>query len=159
MRVAVITISDSVARGEREDKSGAAVVERCRGLGWAIVEQNTLPDDRDSIRDLLIRLADSAAADLILTAGGTGLGPRDVTPEATAAACERMIPAFGERMRSVTGANFPRAYLSRATAGVRAKTLVVNLPGSPKGAADCLDAVADLLPHAVAIINGAGHPA
>jgi molybdopterin adenylyltransferase len=157
MRVAIVTISDTVSRGGREDKSGAAVEKRCRELGWEPVAKKILPDEHDAIRDLLIQLADSAAADLILTTGGTGLGPRDVTPEATAAAAERMIASLGEKIRFVTGQNFPRAYLSRATAGVRAKVLILNLPGSPKGAVESLDAVAELLPHAVAIINGAGH--
>lgn len=157
MRVAIITISDSVARGEREDKSGVAVGNRCRELGWEVVATKVLADDLAGIRDLLIRWADSRVADLILTAGGTGLGPRDDTPEATAAVAEKMIPSLGERIRAVTGANFARAYLSRSTAGLRGATLILNLPGSPKGAVECLDAVADLLPHAVAIIDGAGH--
>ena len=157
MRVAIITISDSVARGEREDKSGVAVASRCRELGWEVVATKILADDLSAIRDLLIQQADSGAADLILTAGGTGIGPRDVTPEATAAAAEKMIPSLGERIRAVTGENFARAYLSRGTAGVRGKSLMLNLPGSPKGAVECLDAVADLLPHAVAILGGAGH--
>lgn len=157
MRVIVITISDTVSRGEREDKSGASVEKRCRELNWDVVGRKLLADDHDAIRNLLVQLADSGAADLILTTGGTGLSPRDVTPEATAAAAEKMIPSLGERIRAITGQNFPRAFLSRATAGVRGNALILNLPGSPTGAVECLDAVADLLPHAVAILRGAGH--
>ncbi len=157
MRVAIITISDTVSRGGREDLSGAAVEGRCRELGWELVCKKVLPDELDAIRDLLVRLGDSGSVDLILTTGGTGLGPRDVTPEATAAAAERMVPSLGERIRLVTGRNFPRAYLSRSAAGIRGKTLILNLPGSPGGAVESLDAVTDLLPHAVAIVNGAGH--
>jgi len=156
-RVAILTVSDGVARGERDDVSGVAVEKRCLELGWSLAAKETLADDHDEILDSLTRLADGRTADLILTVGGTGLGPRDVTPEATAGTLEKVIPAIGERMRAVTGQNFPRAYLSRAIAGVRGKTLIVNLPGNPKGAVDCLDAIADLLPHAVAMINGGGH--
>jgi molybdopterin adenylyltransferase len=156
-RVAILTVSDSVARGEREDASGVAVEKRCLELGWSLAAKETLPDEHDQILDSLTRFADGRTVDLILTVGGTGLGPRDVTPEATAGALEKVIPAFGERMRAVTGRNFPRAYLSRAIAGVRGKTLIVNLPGNPKGAVECLDAIAELLPHAVAMINGGGH--
>ena len=99
----------------------------------------------------------AGSVDLILTTGGTGVGPRDVTPEATSAAAEKLLPGLGERIRAVTGQNFPRAYLSRATAAVRRQTLIVNLPGSPKGAQECLDAVADLLPHAAEVLRGARH--
>jgi molybdenum cofactor synthesis domain-containing protein len=105
----------------------------------------------------LIKICDSGDADVILTTGGTGLGPRDVTPEATAAAATRIVPGLGERMREAGGRGFARAYLSRAIAGVRASTLIVNLPGSPKGAVESLDAVADLLPHAVEVLRGARH--
>ena len=157
MRVAIITVSDSAARGEREDKSGPAVETRCRELGWNPVANKIVADDLIAIRDLLIQFADSAAADLILTTGGTGIGPRDITPEATTAAAEKLLPGFGERIRAVTGENFPRAYLSRAIAGVRARTLILNLPGSPKGAVECLEAVADLLPHAVEVLKGGRH--
>ena len=157
MRVAIITISDTAARGEREDKSGPAVEKRCRELGWNLVSKKIVADDLNAIRDLLVQFADSAAADLILTTGGTGIGPRDITPEATTAAAEKLIPGFGERIRGVTGQNFPRAYMSRALAAVRARTIILNLPGSPKGAVECLDAIADLLPHASEVLKGASH--
>jgi len=157
MRVAIITVSDSVSRGTREDRSGVALRKRCEELGWEVASAETLADDQDAIRDSLIRICDSKGADLVLTTGGTGLGPRDVTPEATAAACPKLVPGLGERMREVGGRGFARAYLSRATGGVRGSTLVVNLPGSPKGAVESLDAVADLLPHAVEVLHGARH--
>ena len=157
MRVVIITVSDSVSRGTREDRSGAALRKRCEELGWKIAATEILADEQGSIREALIRACDSGAADLVLTTGGTGLGPRDVTPEATEAACSRLVPGLGERMREVGGRGFARAYLSRATAGVRGSTLVVNLPGSPKGAVESLDAVAELLPHAVEVLRGAHH--
>jgi molybdopterin adenylyltransferase len=157
MRVAIITISDTVSRGEREDKSGVALEKRCGELGWKLIVRKVVADDLATIRDLLVQLADSATIDLILTTGGTGIGPRDVTPEATAAAAERLLPGLGERIRALTGQNFPRAYLSRATAAVRGQVLFLNLPGSPKGVVECLDAVAELLPHAVEVLRGARH--
>src|ERR1700690_3000885 len=157
MRVAIITISDSVSRGLREDKSGAVLEKRCGELGWNVVEKKIIADDLNTIRDLLIQLADSESVDLILTTGGTGVAPRDVTPEATSAAAEKLLPGLGERIRAVTGQNFPRAYLSRATAAVRGQAIILNLPGSPKGVVECLDAVADLLPHAAEVLRGARH--
>jgi molybdopterin adenylyltransferase len=157
MRVAIITISDSVARGLREDKSGVALEKRCGELAWSVVAKKIVADDLHTIRDLLIQLADSTTLDLILTTGGTGIGPRDVTPEATAAAAEKLLPGLGERIRAITGQNFARAYLSRATAAVRGQVLILNLPGSPKGVVECLDAVAELLPHATEVLRGAWH--
>ncbi len=112
MRVTILTISDRVSRGEREDKSGPALVERCKSLGWEIVATETLPDERATIASRLTTLADSAAADLVLTTGGTGIGPRDSTPEATVAVCERLLPGFGELMRAKGREFNPRAILS-----------------------------------------------
>jgi molybdopterin adenylyltransferase len=157
LRVTILTISDRVSRGEREDKSGPAVVERCKSLGWEIVATEMLPDERATIASRLTTIADSGAADLVLTTGGTGIGPRDSTPEATSAICERLLPGFGELMRAKGREFNPRAILSRAVSGVRAKCLIVNLPGSPKGAVESLDAVADLLPHAAEVLRGAHH--
>lgn len=164
MRVAVLTISDRSYHGERADKTGPAVAEAaCRLLpGASVVEQTILPDERDDIEWNLKRIADTASADLVLTAGGTGLSPRDVTPQATQAIAGYDVPGIGELMRAATRAALPVAILSRQVAAVRERTLIVNLPGSPRGAVECLEAVADVLPHAVATLrNGAGdeHPA
>ena len=157
LRVAVITISDSVSAGKSEDKSGPAVVARCRELGWEIKSSLVIPDDPPSIREQLREFADSGRVDLILTTGGTGLSPRDSTPEATIAVADRLVPGFAEEMRRKGMEKTPRAILSRAVAAVRHKSLILNLPGSPKGAVESLDALADLLPHSVAIIHGARH--
>jgi molybdopterin adenylyltransferase len=157
MRVAVVTVSDSVARGEREDRSGPAVRSRCEQLGWQVVSSHVVPDESHTIEALLIQLADGGAADLILTTGGTGIGPRDVTPEAAEAVSKKLLPGLSELMRERGRQSTQRAVLSRGLAGVRDKTLIVNLPGSPKGAVESLDAVADLLPHAVSVLHGAKH--
>lgn len=157
MRVAILTISDSVARGVRRDESGPAVRARCEARGWQVVAVQLLPDEAGMIEARLIELADAARADLILTTGGTGLGPRDVTPEATLAVCSRQVPGLAERMRAAGSQTNPRAALSRAVAGVRHRTLIVNLPGSPRGAVESFEAIADLLPHAVEILRGARH--
>jgi len=157
MRVSVLTISDSVAGGKSEDRSGPSVIARCRELGWKIVSAAVRADDRAAIEAFLKETADSNDADLILTTGGTGLGPRDVTPEATAAVVDRLIPGFPEKMRASGVAKTPRATLSRAAAGIRGKTIIINLPGSPRGAVESLDVVAELLPHAVSILHGARH--
>jgi molybdenum cofactor synthesis domain-containing protein len=157
LRVAVITISDSVSAGKSEDKSGPAVIARCRELGWEIKSSLVIPDDPPSIREQLREFADSGRVDLILTTGGTGLSPRDSTPEATIAVADRLVPGFAEEMRRKGREKTPRAILSRAVAAVRHKSLILNLPGSPKGAVESLDALADLLPHAIAIIHGARH--
>lgn len=157
MRVAIITVSDSSASGTRPDRSGPAVRERCVQLGWQVTSEQVLPDDRTQIGERLAQLADSGVAELILTTGGTGLGPRDVTPEATAEICEKIVPGLAELMRERGRQSTPRAALSRAVAGVRKSALIVNLPGSPKGAVESLDAVAELLPHAVEVVRGARH--
>jgi molybdopterin adenylyltransferase len=163
MRVVLLTVSDSAAGGRREDLSGPAVAERCRALGWQLISSGVLTDDRSALEPRLAVLADSGTVDLILTTGGTGLGPRDVTPEATAAICEKLVPGLSELMRERGRQGLPgkpgtpRAALSRAVAGVRARTLIVNLPGSPRGAVESLDAVAELIPHAVEVLDGARH--
>ncbi len=157
MRVAVVTVSDSVARGERQDGSGPAVSERCRALGWQVLSYEALSDDRDALEKRLASLADLDSIDVVLTTGGTGIGPRDTTPEATAAVCQKLLPGLGELMREKGSQKNPRAVLSRAVAGVCKNALIVNLPGSPRGAVESLDAVAELLPHAVEVLRGASH--
>lgn len=157
MRVAVLTISDTVSKGEREDASGPAVVAVCRGLGWEVVATRLVSDDPEAIREQLRALADSGAADLVLTTGGTGVGPRDNAPEATVAVADRVVPGIAEEMRRKGLEKTPLAVLSRAAAATRGRALIVNLPGSPKGAAESLDAVAHLLPHAIRVVQGARH--
>jgi molybdopterin adenylyltransferase len=157
MNVAIITISDTVASGERQDASGPAVAARCQELKFTVVSSHVLPDDPAQIQTLLSKLADEQNLDVILTTGGTGIGPRDSTPEATQAIAQRLVPGMAEEMRRKGLVHTPRAILSRGVAAIRRSTLILNLPGSPKGAAESLDAVAALLPHAVQIIHGARH--
>jgi molybdopterin adenylyltransferase len=157
MRVAILTISDSVSRGTQKDASGPNLRERCAQLGWDVVAEAVLPDEPAVIRGRLVFLADGGATDLILTTGGTGIGPRDSTPEATMEVCQKLLPGISEVMRDEGRKKTPRAVLSRAVAGVRGCVLIVNLPGSPRGALESLDAVADLLPHALQVLSGARH--
>ena len=159
MRISIVTISDSVSAGKYEDRSGPSVAARCKELGWEIVSTTVLADEPIAIEAFLKKAADAGdgAVDLILTTGGTGVGPRDVTPEATQAAVERLIPGFAEHMRAEGRKFTERALLSRGIAGIRAKTIILNLPGSPSGAVESLNAIAALLPHAVDVVHGARH--
>ena len=157
MRVSIITVSDSVSAGQREDGSGKAVAQRCREVGWEVISSSLVPDEESAIRAQLLTLADAGKSDVILTTGGTGLGPRDVTPEATASVANRLAPGLAERMRQIGAAKNPKAALSRSIVGMRGATLIVNLPGSPRGAVESFDAIAELLPHAVSVLHGARH--
>lgn len=151
-RAWVLTISDGCAAGRREDRSGPLVAEMLAAAGFAIAGQEVLPDERDRLARRLRELA--ARAELVVTTGGTGLGPRDMTPEATHDGCERMAPGLAERMRQAGAAATPLAWLSRGVCGVCGACLILNLPGSPRGAAQSLQAVVGLLPHAVALLRG-----
>ena len=157
MRVAILTISDSVARGERVDLSGPALVQRCRELGWEVTSTLRCSDDPGNVRSQLRELADSGRVDLVLTTGGTGLGPRDNTPEATLDVAERNIPGLAEEIRRRGVEKTPTALLSRGVVVARHRALILNLPGSPKGAVESLDAIAHLLPHALEVLHGARH--
>jgi molybdopterin adenylyltransferase len=157
IRVAIITCSDSRAAGIAEDTAGPALADECSRLGFHVLGVAVVPDDRDAVRDAIVLAADDARADIVLTTGGTGLGPRDVTPEATRAAAPREAPGIAEAIRAGSLEVTRRAMLSRGTAAVRGTTLVVNLPGSRNGALESLSFVADQFAHAVAMMRGEGH--
>jgi molybdopterin adenylyltransferase len=154
IRVLVVTVSDSAVSGVREDRSGPAVCARAGALGWTVAGPELVADDSEQIAELLKRACDEDRAEVVLTTGGTGVAARDVTPEATRAAIEREIPGLGEMMRAEGRKHTYLAPLSRALAGTRKRTLIVNLPGSPKGAVESLDAVANLIPHIVDLLHG-----
>ncbi|MDR1603336.1 MAG: MogA/MoaB family molybdenum cofactor biosynthesis protein [Gracilibacteraceae bacterium] len=152
--VGIITASDKGAAGEREDKSGAAVAELAAGMGWAVRAADIVPDEPEALRAKMIYQADTLGLDIIFTTGGTGFSPRDITPEATLAVVERLAPGIPEAMRLESMKITPRAMLSRAVAGIRGRTLIINLPGSPKAVRECLGAVLPALAHGVEILTG-----
>jgi len=154
MRVAIITLSDSGYAGQREDKSGPAIRELAEAAGYEIVHSALLPDGVEPLASELKRLCDEDVADLVLTTGGTGFSPTDLTPEATLSVVERPAPGIAEAMRYNSLQITPRAMLSRAAAGIRKKTLIVNLPGSPKAVRECLEFILPSLGHGLEILRG-----
>lgn len=154
MRVGILTVSDRGARGEREDTSGPAIGAMLTGKGAEVVVTDVVPDDRQEIAATLRWWCDERHLDLIVTTGGTGLALRDITPEATLDIADRVVPGIAEAMRAEGMRHTPRAMLSRAVAVVRGRTLIVNLPGSEKGARESLGAIVDVLPHAIELLQG-----
>lgn len=152
LTAAVITVSDSCARGERDDLSGPAVARVLEQNRFSVNAREIVPDNQNQIQNLLIRLAREVR--LVVTTGGTGVAARDVTPEATMAVCDRLLDGVAERMRSEGAKKTPYAALSRGVCGVRGKTLILNLPGSPAGAKESLEAVSGLIPHAIELLSG-----
>ena len=150
----VITVSDACARGEREDLSGAALVELLTNIGATIVEHKVVPDDLDPLAEILSKLSARGDVNLIVTTGGTGLGPRDNTPEATLRVIEREVPGLSEAMRAETLKHTPMAMISRGVSGVCSGTLIINLPGSPKAVRETFAVIKPVLSHAIDLISG-----
>jgi len=157
IKAAILTVSDSCAEGRREDVSGRTIEDLLSAQGFEIHPRRIVADEREAIAREMIYFSDEAGVDIVLTTGGTGLGPRDVTPEATASVCGRMVPGLCEIMRFCGWQSTRNAVLSRATAGIRGSTVIINLPGSPRGASESLQIILDLLPHAVKMLRGGGH--
>jgi len=157
IKVAILTVSDSCSQRKREDVSGQTIKNMLDADEFEICEYKVVADEREDIKKELIYFADEVKVDIVLTTGGTGLGPRDVTPEATAEVCEKMVPGLAEAMRSEGLKKTKNAMLSRGAAGVRKNTLIINLPGSPKAVKESLEIILDVLPHARDMLLGQGH--
>ncbi len=153
LRAGILTVSDRSARGERLDASGPALKQHLQAAGWQVTRQAILPDELAELRRALVDWADLGECDVILTTGGTGFSPRDVTPEATQAVITRLAPGLAEAMRQASLKITPHAMLSRAVAGIRGRVLIVNLPGSPRGAVENLAVILPVLPHAVQLLQ------
>lgn len=153
IRIGILTLSDRSSRGERPDASGPALTRLIETQGWSVVKQSLLPDDESAIRQTLSEWAEGGEMDVIFTTGGTGFAPRDVAPEATRAVIEREAPGLAEAMRAASLKITPHAMLSRIVTGIRKRTLIVNLPGSPKGAVENLQVILPVLPHAVQLLR------
>jgi molybdopterin adenylyltransferase len=150
----VITISDKGSRGEREDRSGQEIITMLRDIGVEIIHTKIIPDEKDQIKEVLIDYADTKELDLVVTTGGTGVSPRDVTPDATLAVIEKEVPGMAEAMRRESAVNTPHAMISRAVVGIRGNSLIVNLPGSPKAVRENLSVILPALKHAIEKIRG-----
>jgi molybdopterin adenylyltransferase len=155
IRFGILTLSDRSARGERADLSGPALADLIMAQNWLVIKQAILPDDEYRIREILIQWADSGEVDVILTTGGTGFSPRDITPEATRAVIQREAPGLAEAMRATSLWKTPHAMLSRAIAGIRGQVLIINLPGSPKGAVENLQLIIPVMVHAINLLHEA----
>lgn len=153
INIAILTISDRAYKKERDDTSGPELVKKVNRVGWNVVKQAVIPDELAQISKTLIDWVDSGEVDLILTTGGTGCSPRDVTPEATSVVIERAVQGLAEAMRAESMRKTPHAMLSRAVAGICKKTLIINLPGSPAGAVENLQVIIPVIPHAVELIR------
>jgi len=159
IRVAIVTVSDSCVAGTREDRSGPAIIARAQELGWSVMRHDLVIDDSEQISELLKDIVDHGKCDVLLTTGGTGVAPRDVTPEATRSVIDREVPGLPELIRAEGLKHTPLAVLSRAVCGTRRRTLILNLPGAPKGAVESLETVVHLIPHIVDLLhNRTAHP-
>ncbi|MBI4376955.1 MAG: MogA/MoaB family molybdenum cofactor biosynthesis protein [Elusimicrobia bacterium] len=154
----ILTVSDRCSRGEMRDDSGPALQSLIKSKGWSVARSGIVPDDRQAIERRLREWIDSEGIAVVLTTGGTGIGPRDLTPEVTRGLLDKELPGFGERMRLAGCEKTNLAALSRGLAGTRGRSLIINLPGNPRGAVDSLKAVLELVPHALAMLQGEGHP-
>ncbi|MEW6609400.1 MAG: molybdopterin adenylyltransferase [bacterium] len=154
IKVGILTISDKGFQGEREDKSGKLIAEIVSKLNAQVIEYKIIPDEKKVIIDNLKKLIDESGCEVVLTTGGTGLSSRDVTPEATSEVIEKEVPGFGEIMRTIGFKYNPHALLSRAIAGVRKQSLIINLPGSPKGVKECLELILPSIPHGIEVLKG-----
>ena len=157
IKAAVLTISDSCSKGQQKDISGQTIKDILKDNNFEVCDRRIVADEVERITAELIYFSDKAKIDVVFTTGGTGLGPRDVTPEATIALCERIVPGLGELMRLKGLEKTSNAILSRGAAGIRKDTLIINLPGSPKAVRECLEIILDVLPHAVDMMRGGGH--
>ena len=157
IKTAILTVSDSCSQQKREDASGQTIRDLLPADKFEVCEYKIVADEQEDIAKELIRFADETRIDIVLTTGGTGLGPRDVTPEATIGVCEKMVPGLAEAMRAEGLKKTKNAILSRSVAGVRGNTLIINLPGSPKAVAESLEVILEVLPHAIEMLGGGGH--
>jgi len=157
IRTGILTVSDMCAQGKCEDTSGQTIEEMLPEDTFEICQKIIIPDDYETITRTLRQFSDEQNVQVVLTTGGTGLGPRDVTPEATTAVCDRRVPGFAEILRSESYKQTPNAILSRGVSGLRDNTLIINLPGSPKAVRECMEIILEVLPHAVDMIRGGGH--